>query len=232
MKICLVIPTLNEEKNIENIFSKIRKTKIKLDILFIDDNSSDNSQNIIKNLAKKFKNIKYIFRKNKTGIGSAHKDGFKKAYKQKYDLLITMDADGTHDPKYLRRMIFYAKKFDYVITSRFIRLNLIKDWPAHRKIITHARHFLVKFFLGMDLDASGAYRCFFLKKIKLKDLLNAKSNDYAFFWEISYIILKKKYSIKEIPVKLIYRKLGKSKMKISHIINSLIYLFKLSLLRF
>ncbi len=102
MKICVIIPTLNEEKNINKIFSKIKNTKIKLDILFVDDSSSDKSQNIIKNLKKKYNFVKYIFRNNKVGIGSAHKDGIKYAYKKKYDLLITMDADGTHDPKYLK----------------------------------------------------------------------------------------------------------------------------------
>ena len=227
MKICVIIPTLNEEKNIEKIFLKIKKTKIKLDVLFVDDNSSDKSQKIIIELSKKFRNVNYIFRKNKIGIGSAHKDAIKKIYRQKYDLLITMEADGTHDPKYFKNMIKSAKIHDYVITSRFIKADLIKDWPLFRKIITYARHILVKIFLGMSLDASGAYRCFYLKKINLKDLLSAKNNDYAFFWEVTYIILKRGYSIKEIPVKLIYRKLGKSKMKFTHIIYSLLYLFKI-----
>jgi len=227
VKICVIIPTLNEEKNIEKIFIDIKKTKIKLDILFVDDNSKDKSQEIIIKLSKKFKNVDYIFRKNKIGIGSAHKDAIKNTYRQKYDLLITMDADGTHDPKYFKKMISYAKINDYVITSRFIKSDLIKDWPLFRKILTYSRHILVKIFLGMSLDASGAYRCFYLKKINLKDILSAKNNDYAFFWEVTYIILKRGYSIKEIPVKLIYRKLGKSKMKFSHIFYSLLYLFKI-----
>lgn len=226
MKICVIIPTLNEEKNILNIFSKIKKTRIKLDILFVDDDSSDRSQELIIKLSKKYQNIKYIFRKNKVGIGSAHKDGIKHVYKKKYDLVITMDADGTHDPKYFKKMILNAKTYDYVITSRFIESGLISDWPLSRKLLTYGRHLLVKIFLEMSLDASGAYRCFYLKKIALNDILRAKNNDYAFFWEVTYIIKKRRYSINEIPVKLIYRKLGKSKMKFSHIIYSLIYLFK------
>ena len=226
MKICAIIPTLNEEKNILNIVSKIKKTRIKLDILFVDDNSNDRSQELIKKLSKKYQNIQYIFRKNKVGIGSAHKDGIKHVYKKKYDLVITMDADGTHNPKYFKKMILNAKTYDYVITSRFIESGLISDWPFSRKLLTYARHLLVKIFLGMSLDASGAYRCFYLKRIALKDILSAKNNDYAFFWEVTYIIKKRGYSINEIPVKLIYRKLGKSKMKFSHIIYSLIYLFK------
>ena len=229
MKICVVIPTLNEERNISNILKKIRQTKIKLDILFVDDNSNDKTQDLIKIFKKKYKNISYIFRENKVGIGSAHKDAIKYVYKKKYDLIITMDADGTHDPKYFKKMISKAQEHDYVITSRFKRSNLIKDWPIERKIITYTRHLLVKFFLGMTLDASGAYRCFFIKKIPLNMFFKAKNNDYAFFWEITYLIKFYGYSIHEIPVRLVYRKLGKSKMKFKHIIYSLSYLIKIFL---
>ena len=227
MKICVIVPTLNEEKNIYKLLKRINKTKVKLDILFIDDNSLDKTQSFIKELKKKNKNIKYIFRKNRTGIGSAHKEGIKFCYRKKYNLIITMDGDGTHDPKYFKQMISNSKKFDYVITSRFKKPNLLKDWPLSRKILTYSRHFIVKFFLGIDFDASGAYRCFGVKKIRLQDILSSKNNDYAFFWELTYNLHKKGYSIFEIPVELVFRKLGKSKMRLRHIINSLFYLFKI-----
>ena len=227
MKKCLIIPTLNEEKNIIKLVKKIKKTKIKLDLLFVDDDSSDLTQSLILSLKKKYKFIKYIFRKNKKGIGSAHKDGIKYCYVKKYDLIITMDSDGTHDPKYFNQLIKYFKKFDYILTSRFKKNDLIKDWPLVRKFITYTRHILVKLFLGMNYDASGAFRCFYTKKIKLRDILEAKNNEYAFFWEITYLLKKKGYSIYEIPVHLVFRKLGKSKMKIKHIIYSLYYLFKI-----
>ena len=231
MKICLIIPTLNEKNNVTKIFEKIKKTKIKLDILFIDDNSNDGTKLEISKLKKKFKNVNYIFRYNKSGIGSAHKDGFRYAYKKKYNIIITMDCDGTHDPKYLKNLIHKSKSFDYVITSRFKKRGLIKDWPLTRKLITYLRHIFVKIFLGINYDASGAYRSFLTSKIKLNHLMSAKNNDYAFFWEVTYILKKEGYSIHEIPVKLVFRKLGKSKMKFKHIIYSLYYLFKLSILR-
>lgn len=227
MKTCVIVPTLNEKNNVYKLIEKIRKTKIKLDVLFIDDNSNDGTQNEIKSLKRKFNFIYYIFRKNKSGIGSAHKDGIKYCYSKKYDLIITMDSDGTHDPKYFNQLIKYSKKFDYVLTSRFKKNDLIKDWPLIRKFITYTRHILVKLFLGMNYDASGAFRCFYTKKIKLKDILEAENNEYAFFWEITYLLKKKGYSIYEIPVYLVFRKLGKSKMKIKHIIYSLYYLFKI-----
>jgi len=228
MKKCLIIPTLNEEKNIIKLVREIKKTKIKLDLLFVDDDSTDLTQSLILSLKKKHKFVKYIFRKNKKGIGSAHKDGIKYCYKKKYDLIITMDADGTHDPKYLKQMISKSNNYDYIITSRYKKKNLLVDWPLSRKLLTYTRHALVKIFLGMNYDASGAYRCFHTKKIKLKDILSAKNDDYAFFWEVTYIIKSKKYSIYEIPVQLIYRKLGKSKMQFKHIFFSLLYLLKIA----
>ena len=227
MKSCVIIPTLNEENNILKLYNKILKTKTNLDILFIDDNSSDNTRLIIKKLSKKNKKIKFIFRNNKKGIGSAHKDAIKYAYKKKYDLIITMDADGTHDPKYFKQMIKKAHTNDYVITSRFKKKDLIKDWPIERKIITYLRHFFVKSFLGLSHDASGAYRCFFTKKIPLNIFFKSKNNDYAFFWEVTYLIKLEGFTIYEVPARLVYRKLGKSKMKIKHIIYSLFYLIKI-----
>jgi dolichol-phosphate mannosyltransferase len=232
MRICVIVPTLNEKNNVSKLVYKIRKTKIRLDILFIDDDSIDGTQIEIKLLKKRFKNIKYIFRKKKSGIGSAHKEGIKFCYKNNYDLIATMDCDGTHDPRYFKELFEKSKLYDYVITSRFKKNGLIKDWPIVRKIITYSRHLLIKIFLGMSLDASGAYRSFYRKKIKLKDLLSAKNDDYAYFWEITYNLLKKRYSIFEVPVKLEFRKLGKSKMKLRHIIYSLFYLLKIAMLRF
>ena len=227
MRSCVIIPTLNEENNILKLYNKIIKTKTNLDILFIDDNSSDNTRLIIQKLSKKNKKIKFIFRNKKKGIGSAHKDAIKYAYKKKYNLIITMDADGTHDPKYFKQMIKKAYTNDYVITSRFKKKDLIKDWPIERKIITYLRHFFVKSFLGLTHDASGAYRCFLTKKIPLNLFFKSKNNDYAFFWEVTYLIKLKGFSIYEVPARLVYRKLGKSKMKFKHIIYSLFYLIKI-----
>ena len=100
--IIIVVPTLNEKENIKILFNKLTTTNIKFDLIFVDDNSSDRSQEVIKKLAKENQNINYIFRPKKMGIGSAHKDAFKWAYKKKYQILISIDADGTHDAKYLK----------------------------------------------------------------------------------------------------------------------------------
>ena len=225
----LIIPTLNEKKNITSLFNKIKKIDKKLNILFIDDNSTDGTQEEILYLKKKNKSISYIFRPKKLGIGSAHKDGLKFAFKRKYKIILTMDADGTHDPKYIKQMLKHSTKYDLISTNRFNLNNSLIEWPIHRRVLTKIRYYLINILLNINYDSSGAYRCYNTRNIKIKHILNAKNNGYSFFWESLYLLNKKKYSIKEIPIYLPYRKVGSSKMTIKDIIGSLLYLLKYSI---
>ena len=113
---------------------KLNTINIGFDLLFIDDNSSDGSREIIKNLVKNNQNINYIFRPKKMGVGSAHKDGFVWAYKKNYKTIITMDADLTHDPKYIKFLIEELKNYDIVITSRFLKKNSLENWPRRKTL--------------------------------------------------------------------------------------------------
>tara|TARA_B100000963_G_scaffold278766_1_gene247210 strand:- start:4635 stop:5336 length:702 start_codon:yes stop_codon:yes gene_type:complete len=225
MKI-LIIPTLNEKKNIITLFRKIKRVDQKLNILFVDDNSTDGTRDEILNLKKNNKSVYHIFRPKKLGIGSAHKDGLKYAYKKKYKTILTMDADGTHNPKYIKNLLKFSSKYDLISTNRFKQKNSLIEWPVQRRFLTKVRYYLINFLLNIDYDSSGAYRCYNAKNIKLRDILEAKNNGYSFFWESLYLLNKKKYSIKEIPIYLPYRKVGSSKMTIKDIIGSLVYLMK------
>jgi len=221
----IIIPTLNEKKNIKKLFSQIQKLKINSDILFIDDNSDDGTRDKIISFSKKNRNVKFIFRPKKLGIGSAHKVGLVYGYKKRYKKILTMDADGTHNPKYIKKMFYESKNFDMVITNRFMKSKSINDWPLFRKILTSIRFYFINILLNFNYDSSGAYRCYDTNKIKINHILLAKDNSYSFFWESIFHLHKKKYSIKQIAVDLPYRKLGSSKMRIKDIIYSLFYLF-------
>ena len=127
-KILVIIPVLNEEKNIIPITSKIFKVlKKNTNILFIDDNSSDNTRKEIYQAKKKYKNIYLIKRSSKLGIGSAHKYGLKWGYSKKFSIIITMDCDGTHNPVYIKKLISLSSKNQIVLTNRFIRKSGIED---------------------------------------------------------------------------------------------------------
>jgi len=232
MKTIIIIPTLNEKKNIDSLISKIVAIDKKFDLLFVDDNSNDGTrEKIIKN-QKKNKKIKFIFRNKKYGVGSAHKDGLSYAYKKRYSVAITMDADGTHEPRYIPILMKKLENHSITITNRFASSNSLQDWPWYRKLLTTLRYYLINLMLNISYDTSGAYRCYDLKKIKKKDILLAKDDGYSFFWESTYILHKKKYKINDIPVNLPSRKLGNSKMRMKDITSALFYLIIYSFKRF
>jgi len=229
MKRLIIIPVYNEVKNIKQLFLRIRKS-FKSDLLYVNDNSTDGTTEEIDGLVNKFKNVYHIKRSGKLGIGSAHKVGIKWGYKKKYDLIITMDGDGTHDPKYLNKISNNSYKYDLVLTNRFLIKNSLKNWSLPRVILTHASHLLIKILLGLRYDTSGAFRLFNTNKVKLKDLLLANDNDYAYFWKSILYLKKKNYNIGEIPIILPARITGSSKMSLWHIIRGVYLLFKFFLL--
>ena len=225
-KILIIVPTLNEYGNIQKIYKKIKKSNKLANLLFIDDNSTDGSKNVISYLNKKDKKVNYVFRHKKLGIGSAHKLGIKFAKKKNYRFVCTMDCDGTHDPKYIKSMFKLIESSSIVITNRFLIKNSLNGWELKRIVISKLRYYLVRLLLNSKLDGSGGFRLYDLKKVKLDDIFKAKDNNYSFFWESAFL-LEKKYTIKEIPIKLPIRSLGLSKMKFEDIINGLIYLLKI-----
>ena len=220
-KILLVIPTLNEFGNIQKIYKKIQTVSKEINILFIDDNSIDGSKKIIINLKIKNKKVNYIFRDKKLGIGSAHKVGIKFAKKKNYRYVCTMDCDGTHDPKHIKKMLIKVKNSDLVISNRFLKKNSLKGWGLKRIIITKLRYYLIWILLGTKLDGSGGFRLYDLKKVKLKDILESKDDNYNFFWQSAFLLEHKKYKISEIPIDLPNRVIGSSKMKLKDIISGL-----------
>tara|TARA_Y100000590_G_scaffold243460_1_gene273705 strand:- start:1152 stop:1868 length:717 start_codon:yes stop_codon:yes gene_type:complete len=224
VKKIIIIPTLNEEKNVTILYKKIKKNLKKFHVLFVDDNSNDRTQFEIKYLKKKYKNVTYIFRKKRLGVGSAHKVGLIYSYKNKYDVAITMDADGTHDPKYIKKMLILSNNYDLVMTNRFLLKNSLRDWTLFRKFLTKLRYHTINLALGISYDSSGALRCYNLNKIKKKHILLAKNNGYSFFWESTFLLEKKLYKIFEIPIKLPFRIIGSSKMRYKDIFFALIYL--------
>jgi dolichol-phosphate mannosyltransferase len=225
-ELLIIIPTYNEKNNISIIVKNIFFYLKNFTLLFIDDNSPDGTQFVIKDFIKKNKNIKLIIRKKKLGIGSAHKQGIIWGYKKRFLKIITMDCDGTHNPKYIPVMLKKINICDLVITSRFKNRDSLKDWPLHRRALTYLRHIILNIFLNISLDSSGAYRCYDIKKININDILLAKNNSYSFFWESIFLLAKKKYIIKEIPVILPARSIGNTKMGIKDILFAFNYLIR------
>jgi dolichol-phosphate mannosyltransferase len=229
LKVLIIIPTLNESLNIKNLIKKINKLHSSIDILIVDDNSNDGTLEILLNIKKRKKNIQVISRKKDKGIGSAHLCGIKYAYKKNYTICLTMDADGTHNPKNISKMLklIKYKNFEIINTNRFLDKKSLKDWPLIRKLITFVRYFLVKIILNTNYDSSGGFRCYNLKKIRKNHFFLTKNKNYFFLIESLFIFENFNYKIYEIPNKLKFRSANKSKMKFYHILESLLNLIKL-----
>ncbi len=135
-----------------------------------------------------------------------------------------MDADGTHDPKYIKFLIEKLKNFDMITTSRFLEKNSLKGWPLFRVFLTTLRHLTISLLLSIPYDSSGAFRCINCKKVALIDLILSKNDSYSYFWESIFILHNKKYRIGQISVQLPYRKIGSSKMEMKDIFSAVYYL--------
>jgi dolichol-phosphate mannosyltransferase len=220
----VIIPTYNEAINSNLIYRKIRATNTHSEILFIDDNSPDNTSLVVNEIINNDKKVHLINRRKKLGIGSAHKEGFIWAKKNKFDYVTTIDADLSHNPDLIPYMLKNIEKYNIIITGRFLQEDTLEEWPLIRKLITKARHEVVKSLLGVPYDTSGAFRCYNFTQVKIEDLLMAKDNGYSFFWESLFLLYKKKYTILEIPMKQPRRIHGSSKISIKDIFRAITYL--------
>jgi dolichol-phosphate mannosyltransferase len=229
-KILIIIPTYNEKDNITLIYKKISKLYTNFHILFVDDNSLDGTLNKLNFLKKINKNVFVKKRKTKLGIGSAHKEGIAWGYKNKYNYIITMDVDGTHNPIYIFKMLKIAQSIPIVITNRFLLKDGFRQWHILRRFLTRFRHFAVRKLLKLnDLDSSGAFRVYNTKLVKLSHIVLAKNNSYSFFFESLFIFKIKKYRIIQIPIYMEDRKYGNSKINLYEIFFAIYYLSKVFL---
>ena len=228
--ILIILPTVNEEKNIKNLYKKIKKLKYKFKYLFIDDGSTDGTLEAIINIKKNNKkNIFLLKRKKRLGIGKAHKDGLIWAYKKKIDYVITMDTDFAHEPKYIPNLLKKMRSSDLVLGSRYLKKNSTPNWPKFRVFLSTGAHFVCKILFNLNLDTTNAFRFYNLKKIDRNYINKCESNDYDFFFTSLVVLNLYKYRISQIPMVIKNRTEGVSKMLVQHMIKSVFNMFFLFL---
>ncbi|MFH1522805.1 MAG: polyprenol monophosphomannose synthase [Patescibacteria group bacterium] len=214
MRKLIVLPTYNERNNIKKLVNKINNLKISnLDILVIDDNSPDKTSEIIKEIKKSYDNVHLIIREEKLGLGTAYIRGFKWGIKRKYDVIVEMDADFSHDPKYLPEFFNKINHYDFVIGSRYVRGGGVKNWPFSRRAISKLGSLYSRVVLGVKIkDFTGGFNAWKLSALKKINLDNIKSNGYSFQIEMKYRAAISGFSFFEFPIVFKERENGKSKM--------------------
>lgn len=212
-KLLIVIPTYNEALNIKKLIVSIRNQLANCGVLIVDDNSSDGTPDIVKKIQKNDKNIFLLPRDRKLGIGSAYVAGFKWGLKRGYEYLGQMDADLSHDPRYLKLFIEKINEYDFVIGSRNIEGGNVLNWPSARKILNKLGNFYARKLLSVPIyDLTGGFNIWRKTVFEDINLDYIKSKDYSFNIELKYRGYKKGYSFVEIPITFKNRVCGLSKL--------------------
>ena len=212
----IIIPTYNEIENIENIIRKIFSLEESFSILIIDDGSPDGTAKKVKELQKEFSNTLFIEeRKGKLGLGTAYILGFKWALKKDYQYIFEMDADFSHDPNDLSRLLKACKENggDLAIGSRYVKGVNIVNWPMSRLLMSYFASKYVKAITGMPIhDSTAGFKCYKRRVLEKINLDKIEFVGYAFQIEMKFTSWKYGFNIIEVPVIFTDRQEGNSKM--------------------
>jgi dolichol-phosphate mannosyltransferase len=230
MKSLIIIPTYNEKENIEEIIKKINQIvdPDKADILVVDDNSPDETFRVVERLMKDYKNIFLKKRSGKLGLASAYLEvinHYTHTDKGKYEIIITMDADLSHDPKHIKQMLheLESNDFDVVVGSRYIRGGGVKDFPLKRFLLSFLGNFYVRNILRTKIkDMASGFMALKTSSISIFDFKKFKAQGFAFLSELKYVFNFYNLKIKEIPIIFTNRERGASKISNNIIFEGLI----------
>lgn len=224
MKTYAMIPTYNERENIGNLIQEILNLNIPdLHIVVVDDNSPDGTSEVVRNLSGKHPEVELLLRTMERGRGSAGIAGFKYALDRGADAVIEMDADFSHHPKYIPRLLEALQDADLVIGSRFIRGGKDVKRGIARRVITLLAGIYVRVILGLKIrDVSSGYRCFKRKVLEAIELDSVISTGPSIVSEVFYRAHLKGFSIREIPIEFEDRQHGQTKLNYKILIKTLL----------
>src|SRR6266513_3932521 len=227
MKTIIIIPTYNEIDNVRPLLQEIFLYAPNTDVLIVDDNSPDGTGKLADEIHDEDPRVHVMHRTEKAGLGKAYIAGFKYAIKHGYDAAFEMDADFSHDPRYLPDFLKAIEHADLVIGSRYIPGGGTPDWSPVRRLISSGGNILARFLLGMPVhDCTAGYRCYRRKVLESIDLDTIQSQGYAFQIELVYRVMQHGFKIVETPIVFMDRRVGKSKMSRKIVIEGFTYVFK------
>ena len=212
MKTRVLVPTYQELHTLASIVHRIFEHNPDVHVLVIDDNSPDGTGKLADQLKAKYANLEVLHRKSKNGLGAAYIDGFNNSIND-FDVLVEMDADGSHDPQDLVTILKEIPNYDCVLGSRWVPGGKVVNWPKSREILSRGGNSYARLMLGIDIgDATGGFRAYKTSTLKELDLSDIDSQGYCFQVDMVRRLLKKGFKIKEVPITFTERTIGTSKM--------------------
>jgi len=231
-KILVIIPTYNEAENILNIIPEVLKftnENYEFNVLVVDDSSPDGTAKMVEDFPSN--NVYILKREKKSGLGTAYVFGFKYAIKNNFDYVFEMDADFSHDPKYLPKFIEEIEKgFDLVVGSRYINGVSVINWPISRLILSYSANIYTRMVTGLKVrDTTAGFMCYRVPSLAQINFASIRSNGYSFQIEMKFRFTLKNFKISEIPIIFIDRRAGSSKMSRKVVYEAYFMVWKLKI---
>jgi dolichol-phosphate mannosyltransferase len=221
--ILVIIPTYNESENIARIISRTRSAVPDAHILIADDNSPDGTGKLADEIASTDDHVHVMHRLGKEGLGAAYLAGFEWGLNAGYEVLVEMDADGSHQPEQLSVLLAALADADLVLGSRWVKGGEVLNWPKSREALSRAGNLWTRLALGIPLhDATGGYRAFRRKTLLGLGLDNVASAGYCFQVDLAWRALKAGFRVVEVPITFIEREYGDSKMSQRIVVEALV----------
>ena len=224
----VIVPTYNESENIDRLLREIVEQPAPLDVVVVDDNSPDGTGDLADALASELPHVSVIHRAGKLGLGTAYIAGFKRAMAQGYGYAITMDADFSHNPRYLPGLLGLMAEHDLGIGSRYVPGGGARGCTPLRKFISRGANAFARFMLSLKAhDCTAGFRCYKVEVLESIDLDSIFSSGYSFLVEMVTRCERRGYSVGEIPIIFDNRRLGASKISRKEIYKSFYTIFRL-----
>jgi dolichol-phosphate mannosyltransferase len=215
-RVLVVIPTYNEADNIRLIIDRLRTAVPAAEVLVADDNSPDGTGTIADELAAADPSVHVLHRAGKQGLGAAYLAGFAWAKEQGYDVVVEMDADGSHPPEHLPQILDTLADADLVLGSRWVRGGKVVNWPAHRFVLSRGANLYVRLALGMPVkDATAGFRAYKMPVLDKIDVDTVSSQGYCFQIDLAWRTQRQGFRVAEVPITFVERERGASKMSAS-----------------
>jgi len=212
-KILVIIPTFNEIESLPVIVASVRHSAPSVTILVADDNSPDGTGQLADELAAKDSQIQVLHRIGKNGLGAAYLAGFDWAKSNGFDVVVEMDADGSHRAVDLPILLTALVDSDAVLGSRWVKGGEVVNWPLRRKVLSQGGNFYTRLMLSIPLrDATGGFRAYRMSALDVMDVQSVKSEGYCFQVDLAWRAVQQHLRIAEVPITFVERELGTSKM--------------------
>lgn len=222
-RVLVIVPTYNEAGNVRKTVERVRTAVPPADVLVVDDNSPDGTGQIADRLAELDEHVHVLHRPGKAGLGAAYVAGFRWGLDRDHDVLVEMDADGSHQPEELPRLLAALEGADLVLGSRYVPGGRVVNWPRHREMLSRGGNVYARLALGVPLrDATGGYRAFRADALRRLDLDDVASQGYCFQVDLVWRAVQSGLRVVEVPIAFIERVEGTSKMSSAIVFEALV----------